>query len=141
MVSSEAGAPARYASDERTVTVSTVRSDVEGTGVGSDRRASLLAAIEPVLREEGPEASMTALAAGAGITKPVLYRHFGDKQALLAAWAEQQAAPGYCKESLALSMSPLLSACLRLQAAYRAKRARRGSIATRAAWNVGTRRM
>lgn len=58
---------------------------------GNDRRASLLDAIEPVLRAEGPEASMTALAAGAGITKPILYRHFGDKQGLLAAWAERQA--------------------------------------------------
>ncbi len=56
-----------------------------------DRRISLLDAIEPVLRAEGPEASMTALAAGAGITKPILYRHFGDKQGLLAAWAERQA--------------------------------------------------
>ena len=44
------------------------------------------------------------------------------------AWAEQQAAPGYCKESLALSMSPLLSATLRLQAQYRAKRARRQPV-------------
>ncbi len=34
---------------------------------------------------------MATLAAGAGITKPVLYRHFGDKQGLLAAWAERQA--------------------------------------------------
>lgn len=57
----------------------------------TDRRSSLLDAIEPVLRSEGPEASMTTLAAGAGITKPVLYRHFGDKQGLLAAWAERQA--------------------------------------------------
>ena len=48
------------------------------------------------------------------------------------AWAEQQAAPGYCKESLALSMSPLLSACLRLQATYRAKRARRQARRERA---------
>lgn len=57
----------------------------------TDRRTTLLDAIEPVLRAEGPEASMTALAAGAGITKPVLYRHFGDKQGLLAAWAQRQA--------------------------------------------------
>ena len=56
-----------------------------------DRRTELLDAIESVLRAEGPEASMTALAAGAGITKPILYRHFGDKQGLLAAWAERQA--------------------------------------------------
>lgn len=56
-----------------------------------DRRTTLLDAIEPVLRAEGPEASMASLAAGAGITKPVLYRHFGDKQGLLAAWAERQA--------------------------------------------------
>jgi AcrR family transcriptional regulator len=56
-----------------------------------DRRTELLDAIEPVLRTAGPEASMAALAAGAGITKPILYRHFGDKQGLLAAWAERQA--------------------------------------------------
>ncbi len=57
----------------------------------TDRRTSLLDGIEPVLRSEGPEASMATLAAGAGITKPVLYRHFGDKQGLLAAFAERQA--------------------------------------------------
>lgn len=57
----------------------------------TDRRTTLLDAIEPVLRAEGPEASMATLAAGAGITKPILYRHFGDKQGLLAAFAERQA--------------------------------------------------
>lgn len=64
---------------------------VDGPLTATDRRTSLLDEIEPVLRSEGPEASMATLAAGAGITKPILYRHFGDKQGLLAAWAERQA--------------------------------------------------
>lgn len=64
---------------------------LDGPLTATDRRTTLLDEIEPVLRREGPEASMATLAAGAGITKPILYRHFGDKQGLLAAWAERQA--------------------------------------------------
>jgi AcrR family transcriptional regulator len=36
---------------------------------------------------DGPEASMNAIAAEAGITKPILYRHFGDKGGLYRALA------------------------------------------------------
>ena len=66
-------------------------SAVAAGGPPRDRRDELLDAVAPVLRAEGPDAPMTALAAGAGITKPILYRHFGDKEGLLAAWAERQA--------------------------------------------------
>lgn len=59
--------------------------------VAGDRRDELLDAVDEVLRAEGPDVPMAVLAAGAGITKPVLYRHFGDKQSLLAAWALRQA--------------------------------------------------
>jgi len=38
---------------------------------------------------DGPAASMNAIAAEAGITKPVLYRHFGDKSGLYRALAER----------------------------------------------------
>lgn len=74
-----------------TLPLVTPRTPLDRPLTASDRRTTLLDEIEPVLRSEGPEASMATLAAGAGITKPILYRHFGDKQGLLAAWAERQA--------------------------------------------------
>jgi AcrR family transcriptional regulator len=53
------------------------------------RRDELLAAADRAVRELGPEASMDAIAAEAGITKPILYRYFGDKDDLYAALAER----------------------------------------------------
>lgn len=53
------------------------------------RREALLAAADAVVRREGAAASMAAIAAEAGITKPILYRHFGDKGGLYAALAER----------------------------------------------------
>jgi AcrR family transcriptional regulator len=53
------------------------------------RRAQLLAAADRVVRKHGPEASMDAIAAEAGITKPILYRFFADKSELYAALAER----------------------------------------------------
>ncbi|MCU1599923.1 MAG: TetR family transcriptional regulator [Frankiales bacterium] len=53
------------------------------------RRESLLAAADLVVQRDGPSASMAAIAAQAGITKPILYRHFGDKSGLYAALAER----------------------------------------------------
>jgi AcrR family transcriptional regulator len=55
--------------------------------LANDRRASLLAAADRVVQREGPEASMNVIAAEAGITKPILYRHFGDKGGLYSALA------------------------------------------------------
>jgi AcrR family transcriptional regulator len=57
------------------------------------RRAELLDAADRVIREAGPDASMTAIAAEAGITKPILYRHFGDKGGLYRALAERYIDP------------------------------------------------
>jgi AcrR family transcriptional regulator len=51
----------------------------------SARREELLAAADAVVQREGADASMATIAAAAGITKPVLYRHFGDKGGLYAA--------------------------------------------------------
>jgi AcrR family transcriptional regulator len=46
------------------------------------RRRQLIAAADRVVRRRGPEASMDEIAAEAGVTKPILYRHFGDKDGL-----------------------------------------------------------
>jgi AcrR family transcriptional regulator len=52
-----------------------------------DRRSSLLEAADRVVQRDGPDASMNVIAAEAGITKPILYRHFGDKGGLYRALA------------------------------------------------------
>jgi AcrR family transcriptional regulator len=53
------------------------------------RRRQLLEAAERVVLRDGPRASMNAIAAEAGITKPILYRHFGDKGGLYRALAKR----------------------------------------------------
>jgi AcrR family transcriptional regulator len=53
------------------------------------RRRELLEAADRVVLRDGPSASMNAIAAEAGITKPILYRHFGDKSGLYAALAKR----------------------------------------------------
>ncbi|MET8570338.1 TetR family transcriptional regulator [Streptomyces sp. NPDC004783] len=53
------------------------------------RRRELLEAADRVVLRDGPQASMNAIAAEAGITKPILYRHFGDKSGLYAALAQR----------------------------------------------------
>ena len=52
------------------------------------RRAELLAAADRAVKKSGPLVSMTEIAAEAGISKPVLYKHFGDKGGLYQAIAE-----------------------------------------------------
>src|SRR4051794_18817448 len=51
----------------------------------SARRRQLLAAADRVIRRRGPNASMDEIAAEAGVTKPILYRHFGHKDGLYQA--------------------------------------------------------
>lgn len=58
-----------------------------GHGTAEQRRGELLEAADRVVLREGPGASMNAIAAEAGITKPILYRHFGDKEGLYRALA------------------------------------------------------
>ncbi|HEX3823860.1 MAG TPA: TetR/AcrR family transcriptional regulator [Mycobacteriales bacterium] len=58
-----------------------------GQMIAEDRRAVLLAAADRVVQRDGPAASMNVIAAEAGITKPILYRHFGDKGGLYRALA------------------------------------------------------
>jgi AcrR family transcriptional regulator len=52
-------------------------------------RRRLIAAADRVVRRRGPDASMEEIAAEAGITKPILYRHFGHKDGLYAALVER----------------------------------------------------
>lgn len=53
------------------------------------RRLELLDAADRVVHRSGPAFSMDEVAAEAGITKPVVYRHFGDKDGLHEALTER----------------------------------------------------
>ncbi len=53
------------------------------------RRVELLDAADRVIRRDGAAASMEGMATEAGITKPILYRHFGDKGGVYAAIAQR----------------------------------------------------
>ena len=53
------------------------------------RREALLDAADRMVQRDGPAVSMDSIAAEAGITKPILYRHFGDKGGLYASLAER----------------------------------------------------
>jgi AcrR family transcriptional regulator len=53
------------------------------------RRSQLLDAADRVIRRRGAAASMDEIALEAGISKPILYRHFGDKDGLHRALAER----------------------------------------------------
>ncbi len=52
------------------------------------RRDELLAAAITAIRRDGPTISMARIAAEAGLTKPVVYAHFGDRAGLAAAIAQ-----------------------------------------------------
>ena len=53
-----------------------------------ERRQQLLDAAVKAIREGGASASMEQIAAEGGVTKPILYRHFGDRDGLVAAIGE-----------------------------------------------------
>lgn len=57
-----------------------------------ERRQLLLDAAVAAIRANGAGASMEQIAASGGVTKPILYRHFGDRDGLVAAIGEQYAA-------------------------------------------------
>jgi len=56
-----------------------------------ERREQLLHAAVDAIRTIGPNASMEQLAAQGGVTKPILYRHFGDREGLGRAIGEHYA--------------------------------------------------
>lgn len=55
----------------------------------AERRRQLLDASVDAIREIGPGITMEQLAKAGGVTKPILYRHFGDRDGLIRAIAEQ----------------------------------------------------
>lgn len=55
----------------------------------AERRAEFVEAALRVLSDVGPEFGIEQVAIGAGVTKPVLYRHFSDKADLIAAMGER----------------------------------------------------
>jgi AcrR family transcriptional regulator len=67
-----------------------------------ERRAELLDAAVSAVREHGPSASMERLAAAGGVTKPILYRHFGDRDGLVSAIADR-----FARELLEEILQPL----------------------------------
>jgi AcrR family transcriptional regulator len=56
------------------------------------RREELIDAVIEAIRQLGPEAGIDAIAAHAGVSKPVLYRYFGDKPGLWEAVSRRAAA-------------------------------------------------
>jgi AcrR family transcriptional regulator len=55
----------------------------------AERRQQLLQAAVSAIREIGPGVTMEQLANAGGVTKPILYRHFGDRDGLIGAIAER----------------------------------------------------
>src|SRR6266536_3334027 len=58
------------------------------------RRLELLEAAIEVIRREGPTASMDEIAAQAGITKPIVYRYFGDRAGVTSRFQSAVATSG-----------------------------------------------
>ncbi len=75
--------------DEATTGASAPVSAAQPGRRSARRRRELLDAADRVVMRDGPDASMNTIAAEAGITKPILYRHFGDKDGLYRALAER----------------------------------------------------
>jgi AcrR family transcriptional regulator len=72
-----------------TETAATRRRDSERARRRERRRAQLLDVADRVIQRRGVGVSMDEIASEAGITKPVLYRHFGDKEGLFEALTER----------------------------------------------------
>jgi AcrR family transcriptional regulator len=63
--------------------------DRDRTARRAARRTELLEAAVRAIRRDGPGVSMDVIAAEGGVTKPIVYRHFGDRVGLASALAEQ----------------------------------------------------
>ena len=63
-----------------------------GPPARQERRVQLLAAAVDAIRTIGPGATMEQLARAGGVTKPILYRHFGDRLGLITSIADEVAA-------------------------------------------------
>lgn len=68
------------------------------------RRNALLEAAIEAIHTVGPGATMEQLAKAGGVTKPILYRHFGDREGLISELAQR-----WSTELLASVVTPLLA--------------------------------
>jgi AcrR family transcriptional regulator len=68
------------------------RSAADRSARRAGRRAEMVQAAMDAVRTHGPAVSVAEIAAGAGITKPVLYRHFADRADLQRAVGQEAAA-------------------------------------------------
>ncbi|MGH2805804.1 MAG: TetR family transcriptional regulator [Actinomycetota bacterium] len=55
----------------------------------AERRERFLDVADAAIARDGPDVSINQIAAEAGVAKPILYRHFGDKGGLYQALAER----------------------------------------------------
>src|SRR3954462_7020286 len=69
-----------------------------------ERRDQFIQAAIQVIRRKGPGVSMAEIAAEAGVSKPILYRHVGDRAGLYLAMADR-----FVSESLAAHHGPPLT--------------------------------
>jgi AcrR family transcriptional regulator len=69
-------------------------------------RGRLLEAAEQAIRRYGPTVSLERIAARAGVTKPVLFAHVGDRRALVRALSERLLSRIEAEVALALSGAP-----------------------------------
>src|SRR6476646_1408422 len=83
-------------------------------GRRTQRRATMVQAAMDAVRAHGPGVSVAQIAAAAGITKPVLYRHFVDRADLQRAVGQEAAA------LLLARLAPTLAAVGDSRAAVRA---------------------
>jgi AcrR family transcriptional regulator len=87
-----------------TETAAATTTDSERTRRRQRRRAELLDVADRVIQRRGVVVSMDEIASEAGITKPVLYRHFGDKDGLYEALTERYV------DELKLALKPAIEA-------------------------------
>jgi AcrR family transcriptional regulator len=71
----------------------------------AERREELLASAASAIASQGASISMDEIALACGVTKPILYRHFGDRNGLIRALAERFATTMFEQLDSALSAS------------------------------------
>src|SRR3546814_9674343 len=81
------------------------RSDVCASDLREQRRTQLVDAAIIAIDRPGHQAGIADIAAGAGVSKPVLYRYFADKSELHAAGGARMA-----EETMAQVIGPLMTA-------------------------------
>ncbi|HEU5151433.1 MAG TPA: TetR family transcriptional regulator [Iamia sp.] len=77
-----------------------------GRRSSQERREAFMDAAVAAIHREGPRVSMEVIAREAGVTKPIVYRLFGDRNGLLQALGERLAAEVNANIAAALDRAP-----------------------------------